>query len=89
MTDKTHPRSKRYGRLVIYDKPPTGADSLLCEGLSELSMFLIVVKGMHRKIGKMKPCWKHRKPSLFSTLLKQPKSRVFLSFMAGCYFNGK
>lgn len=35
------------------------------EGLSEVPMFLFVVKGMHRKVGKKKPHWKHRKPSFY------------------------
>jgi hypothetical protein len=35
------------------------------EGLPEVPMFLIVVKGMHRKVGKRKPHYKHRKPSFY------------------------
>ena len=35
------------------------------EGLPEVPMFLFVVKGMHRKVGKKKPHWKHRKPSFY------------------------
>jgi hypothetical protein len=35
------------------------------EGLPEIPMFLFVVKGMHRKVGKKKPRWKHRKPSFY------------------------
>lgn len=34
-------------------------------GLPEIPMFLIVVKGMHRLVGKRKPHWKHRKPSFY------------------------
>ena len=35
------------------------------EGLPEIPMFLFVVKGMHHKVGKKKPRWKHRKPSFY------------------------
>lgn len=35
------------------------------EGLPEIPMFLFVVKGMHRKVGKKKLRWKHRKPSFY------------------------
>lgn len=35
------------------------------DGLPEIPMFLIVVKGMHRKVGKRKPHYKHRKPSFY------------------------
>jgi hypothetical protein len=35
------------------------------EGLSEIPLFLFVVKGMHRKVGKKKLRWKHRKPSFY------------------------
>jgi hypothetical protein len=35
------------------------------EGLPEIPMFLLVVKGMHRKVGKKKLRWKHRKPSFY------------------------
>jgi hypothetical protein len=35
------------------------------EGLPEVPLFLFVVKGMHRKVGKRKPRWKHRKPSFY------------------------
>ena len=35
------------------------------EGLPEIPMFLFVVKGMHRKVGKKKPHYKHRKPSFY------------------------
>jgi hypothetical protein len=34
-------------------------------GLPEIPLFLFVVKGMHRKIGKKKLRWKHRKPSFY------------------------
>jgi len=34
-------------------------------GLPEIPLFLFVVKGMHRKVGKKKPRWKHRKPSFY------------------------
>ena len=33
------------------------------EGLPECPLFLIVVKGMHRQVGKRKPRWHHRKPA--------------------------
>jgi hypothetical protein len=35
------------------------------EGLPEVPMFLFVVKGMHRKVGKKRPHYKHRKPSFY------------------------
>lgn len=35
------------------------------EGLPDIPMFLFVVKGMHRKVGKKKLRWKHRKPSFY------------------------
>lgn len=35
------------------------------EGLPEIPLFLIVVKGMHRKVGKRRPHYKHRKPSFY------------------------
>lgn len=35
------------------------------DGLPDEPMFLFVVKGMHRKVGKKKPHWKHRKPSFY------------------------
>lgn len=35
------------------------------EGLPEVPMLLLVVKGMHRKVGKRTPRWKHRKPSFY------------------------
>lgn len=35
------------------------------EGLPDVPMFLIVVKGMHRKVGKHKPHYKHRKPAFY------------------------
>jgi hypothetical protein len=35
------------------------------EGLPEIPLFLFVVKGMHRKVGKRKLRWKHRKPSFY------------------------
>lgn len=37
----------------------------LREGLPEHPLFLIVVKGMHRKVGKNKPHYKHRGPSFY------------------------
>jgi hypothetical protein len=37
----------------------------LREGLPEKPMFLIVVKGMHRLVGKKKPHYKHRGPSFY------------------------
>jgi hypothetical protein len=35
------------------------------EGLPEVRLFLFVVKGMHRNVGKRKPRWKHCKPSFY------------------------
>ena len=35
------------------------------DGMPEIPMFLFVVKGMHRKVGKKKLRWKHRKPSFY------------------------
>lgn len=35
------------------------------EGLPERPLYLIVVKGMHRKVGKKKPHYKHREPSFY------------------------
>ncbi len=35
------------------------------EGLPEHPLFLIVVKGMHRKVGKKNPHYKHRQPSFY------------------------
>lgn len=35
------------------------------EGLPERPLFLFVVKGMHRQVGKKKLRWKHRKPSFY------------------------
>jgi hypothetical protein len=35
------------------------------EGLPERPLFLIVVKGMHRLVGKKKPHYKHRTPSFY------------------------
>ena len=35
------------------------------EGLPEIPLFLFVVKGMHRQVGKKKLRWKHRKPSFY------------------------
>jgi hypothetical protein len=35
------------------------------EGLPDIPRFLFVVKGMHRRVGKRKLRWKHRKPSLY------------------------
>lgn len=35
------------------------------EGLPEVPLFLFVVKGMHRKVGKKRPHYKHRKPSFY------------------------
>jgi len=35
------------------------------EGLPEYPLFLIVVKGMHRQVGKRKPRWHHRKPAFY------------------------
>jgi hypothetical protein len=35
------------------------------EGLPDRPLFLIVVKGMHRQVGKQNPRWKHRKPAFY------------------------
>lgn len=35
------------------------------EGLPDIPMFLFVVKGMHRRVGKRELRWKHRKPSFY------------------------
>jgi len=35
------------------------------EGLPDIPMFLIAVKGMHRKVGRKKLRWKHRRPSFY------------------------
>jgi hypothetical protein len=35
------------------------------EGLPDVPVFLIAVKGMHRKVGKRRPHYKHRKPSFY------------------------
>lgn len=35
------------------------------EGLPDIPLFLLVVKGMHRRVGKKKLRWKHRKPSFY------------------------
>lgn len=35
------------------------------ESLPERPVFLIVVKGMHRQVGKRKPRWHHRKPAFY------------------------
>lgn len=35
------------------------------EGLPERPLMLIVVKGMHRQVGKRKPRWQHRKPAFY------------------------
>ncbi len=35
------------------------------DGLPERPLFLIVVKGMHRQVGKRKPRWQHRKPAFY------------------------
>lgn len=35
------------------------------ESLPDLPLFLLVVKGMHRRVGKKKLRWKHRKPSFY------------------------
>jgi hypothetical protein len=44
-------------------------------GLPETPLFLCVVKGMHRKIGKRKPHWKHRKPSFYLVSAVQVNGR--------------
>jgi hypothetical protein len=40
-------------------------------GLPDIPIFLIVVKGMHRLVGKRKPHWKHRKPSFYLVSARQ------------------
>ncbi|HEX6035103.1 MAG TPA: transposase [Anaerolineales bacterium] len=37
----------------------------LREGLPERPLFLIVVKGIHRKVGKKKPHYKHKEPAFY------------------------
>jgi hypothetical protein len=43
------------------------------EGLPDIPMFLFVVKGMHRRVGKRKLRWKHRKPSFYLVSAVQVK----------------
>ena len=45
------------------------------EGLPEVPLFLFVVKGMHRKVGKKKPHYKHRKPSFYLVSAVQIKGQ--------------
>jgi hypothetical protein len=51
------------GRLILMKFQVFGP--FVRDGLPEVPMFLIVVKGMHRKVGKRKPHYKHRKPSFY------------------------
>ena len=41
------------------------------EGLPERPLFLLVVKGMHRQVGKRKPRWQHRKPAFYLVSAQQ------------------
>ena len=49
-------------------------------GLPEIPLFLFVVKGMHRKVGKKKPHWKHRKPSFYLVSAVQVNGQWQLPF---------
>ena len=42
-----------------------GLGPFVREGLPAIPLFLLVVKGMHRQVGKKKLRWKHRKPSFY------------------------
>ena len=41
------------------------------DGLPERPLFLIVVKGMHRQVGKRKPRWHHSKPAFYLVSAQQ------------------
>lgn len=41
------------------------AGPVIRDGLPEVPLFLLVVKGLHRQIGKRKLRWKHRAPSFY------------------------
>ncbi len=41
------------------------------ESLPERPLFLIVVKGRHRQVGKRKPRWQHRKPAFYLVSAQQ------------------
>lgn len=45
------------------------------DGLPERPLFLIVVKGMHRQVGKRKPRWQHRKPAFYLVSAQQHQGR--------------
>lgn len=51
------------GKLIVMKFQVLGP--FVRAGLPNIPLFLIVVKGMHRKVGKRKPHWKHRKPSFY------------------------
>jgi hypothetical protein len=51
------------GRTILMKFQMLGP--FLREGLPEVPLFLVVVKGMHRKVGKRRPHFKHRKPSFY------------------------
>ncbi len=51
------------GRLLTLKFQVLGP--FLREDLPERPLFLIVVKGLHRQIGKRKPRWQHRKPAFY------------------------
>ena len=44
------------------------------EGLPDGPLFLIVVKGMHRQVGKRKPRWQHRKPAFYLISAQQVRN---------------
>jgi hypothetical protein len=46
------------------------------EGLPERPLFLVVVKGMHRQVGKRQPRWQHRKPA-FYLISAQPVQKTW------------
>jgi hypothetical protein len=41
------------------------------EGLPNRPLFLSVVKGRHRQVGKRKPRWQHRKPAFYLVSAQQ------------------
>ncbi len=43
----------------------------VCEGLPERPVFLIVVKGRHRQVGKRKPRWQRRAPAFYLVSAQQ------------------
>ncbi len=51
------------GRLIVVKFHLLGP--FVREGLPEQPLMLLVVKGMHRQVGKRKPRWQHRKPAFY------------------------